>query len=79
MINSASSPEPCSDDPVKVQAFQRFVGWVFVLTGLGFTIAWLLLPLDVANPVAMTCLVAGMIITVSATLRLKRASRLRTN
>ena len=75
----ALSAAHCSGDPARGQAFQRFVGWVFVLTGLGFTIAWLLLPLDVANPVAMTCLVVGMIITVSATLRLKRASRLRTN
>lgn len=69
------SAAQCSGDPIKAQAFQRFAGWVFVLTGLSFTAAWLALPVDIANPVAMMCLIAGMVVTATAIVRLRRAHR----
>jgi len=47
-------------NPASVQAFQRFAGWTWVLTGLGFSIAWLVLPLTVAKPVSMVVLFTGM-------------------
>jgi hypothetical protein len=62
-------------DGGKAQAFQRFFGWVWVLGGLGFTIAWLVLPLEIANGVGMTCMIAAMVITAAATVRLRRAAR----
>jgi len=52
-------------NPARVQALQRMLGWTWVLTGLGFALAWLVLPLDVANPVSDVVLAAGMIVTVS--------------
>ena len=33
------------------QALQRFSGWVFVLMGLGYAFAWLVLPVDQAGTV----------------------------
>ena len=66
-------------DGTKTQAFQRFVGWVWALSGLSFAVAWLVLPLDIANPVAMTCMIAAMVITATAMLRLRRAQRPRTS
>ena len=62
-------------DPARAQAFQRFMGWTWVLTGLSFAAAWLTLPLEVAQPVALTCLFAGMAIVVTALVRLVRSQR----
>lgn len=52
-------------DPARAQALQRLLGWTWVLTGLGFSLAWIVLPPAVANPVSDVVLVAGMIVTVS--------------
>jgi hypothetical protein len=35
-------------DPARVQAFHRFAGWTWVLTGLVFAVAWIVLPLEAA-------------------------------
>ena len=64
----------CSGDPIKAQAFQRFLGWTWVLTGLGYSISWLVLPIGFAKPVALTCLFSGMGITITATIRLLRGT-----
>jgi hypothetical protein len=56
----------------KVQAFQRFAGWTWVLCGLGFATAWLALPEDAAEPVSMALVVAAMIVTIVQLLRLRR-------
>ncbi len=52
-------------NPASVQAFQRFAGWTWVLTGLGFSIAWLVLPLSVAKPVSMALLFTGMFLILA--------------
>ena len=62
-------------DPARAQAFQRFMGWTWVLTGLSFAAAWPILPLDLAERVALTCLFAGMVIMVTALVRLVRSQR----
>ena len=62
-------------DPARAQAFQRFMGWTWVLTGLSFAAAWLTLPLDIAQPVSITCLFAGMAIVVTGIVRLVRSQR----
>lgn len=72
-LTPLSGPQ-CSGDPMKAQAFQRFVGWTWVLTGLAYSISWLVLPFGLAKPVAMTCLFVGMGITITATVRLLRGT-----
>ena len=72
-LTPLSGPQ-CSGDPMKAQAFQRFVGWTWVLTGLAYSISWLILPLSLAKPVALTCLFVGMGITITATFRLIRGT-----
>jgi hypothetical protein len=59
-------------DAARVQAFQRFAGWTWVLTGLGFAIAYLVLPLDVAKPISMVLLMTGMLLVAVQLLRLRR-------
>jgi hypothetical protein len=64
----------CSGDPIKAQAFQRFLGWTWVLTGVGYSISWLVLPIGVAKPAGLTGLLIGMGITITATFRLLRGT-----
>ncbi len=59
-------------DPAKVQAFQRLAGWTWVLTGLGYSLVWLVMPLDLANPVSMVLLMSGMLVVAVQLLRLRR-------
>lgn len=59
-------------DAARVQAFQRFAGWAWVLTGLGFAIAYLVLPLDLAKAVSMVILMTGMLLVAVQLLRLRR-------
>jgi hypothetical protein len=68
------SAAQCSGDAIKSQAFQRFMGWTWVITGLGYSISWLILPMGSAKPVAMTCLFVGMGVTITGTIRLIRGT-----
>ncbi len=61
----------------KTQAFQRFAGWTWVLTGLAFAIAWLVLPLDLAKPVSAVILTSGMLLVMAQILRLRRTPQIR--
>ena len=54
-----------SCNPASVQAFQRFAGWTWVLTGLGFTMAWLVLPVTVAKPVSLALILTGILLVVA--------------
>jgi hypothetical protein len=56
----------------RVQAFQRLAAWTWVLCGLGFTAAWLGLPIDTARPVSIALMAAAMIVTVMGLLRLRK-------
>jgi hypothetical protein len=62
-------------DGAREQAFQRFSGWTWVLTGLGFALAWLALPGAVAKPVSMSVLVGGMLGIATRLVRLRRPLR----
>ena len=64
------SSMPC--DGARVQAFQRLAGWTWVLCGLGFATAWLVLPIDAAGPVSMALCVAAMIVTIVQLLRFRK-------
>ena len=59
----------------RAQAFLRFAGWTWVLCGLGFTIAWLALPVDAAAPISTALMVTAMIVTIVRVLRLRRSQR----
>lgn len=59
-------------DAAKVQAFQRFAGWTWVLTGVAYAIIWLVLPLGLAKPVSVVLLMTGMLAVAVRLLRLRR-------
>ena len=58
-------------NPARVQAFQRFSGWTWVMTGLAYAIAWLALPIDLAQPVSLAVLMSGMLVIVAQIVRLR--------
>lgn len=51
--------------PKKTQAVQRFTGWTLVLAGLGYSLAWLVLPVDLAKFVAMSLVATGLVLVVT--------------
>jgi hypothetical protein len=57
-------------NPGTVQAFQRFAGWTWVLTGLSFALVWMVLPIDLAKPLSVAIIVCGMVLVVAALVRL---------
>lgn len=59
-------------DPARVQAFQRLAGWTWVLTGLGFAVVWLVLPVGLAEPVSLALLFAGILTVATQLVRLLR-------
>lgn len=59
-------------DVAKVQTFQRFAGWTWVLTGLGFAIAWLALPVRAATPVSLALVAGGLFAMLAQVVRLSR-------
>lgn len=62
-------------DPARVQAFQRFAGWTWVLTGVAFAIVWLVLPLELAKPVSLVLLVSAMLAVLGQIVRLRGTRR----
>ena len=68
-VATASSMQ-CSG--ARLQAFQRFAGWTWVLCGLGFSTAWLALPIDAAKSVSTALVVSAMVVTIVRLLRLRR-------
>jgi hypothetical protein len=57
-------------DAARAQAFQRWFGWTWVLMGLAWAIVWLVLPLDLAKPVALVVLFSGILVVVAQMVRL---------
>jgi hypothetical protein len=58
-------------DGSRRQAFQRFAGWTWTLTGLAFAIVWLVLPAGVAKPLSLVFLMSGMLIVAAQVIRLR--------
>lgn len=50
---------PC--DGATAQALQRFTGWTWVLTGLGFSLVWLVLPIQAAQPLSIALIMFGVL------------------
>ena len=53
----------------RIQEGQRFAGWTFVLAGLAFALAWIVLPKDVAEPLSVAFLVGGSLMVFARTWR----------
>ena len=60
-------------DPARVQALQRRAGWTFVLSGLAFAVAWLVLPIAAAEPVSLCVLLGGTLLVAAQVARLRFA------
>ena len=56
----------------QIQAFQRFAGRTWMLGGLGFAIAWLVLPIDLALPVSMAVVASALVLSIVQLLRLRK-------
>lgn len=49
----------------KTPAVQRFAGWTLVLAGLGYSIAWLVLPIEHARIPAMSLVAFGLLLVLA--------------
>ena len=56
--------------PAAEQAARRFAGWSLVLGGIGYMLAWLLAPIEMANLIAGVLLGVGLLLAVLRYLRL---------
>lgn len=52
-------------DSSRKQSLQRFAGWTLVLAGLGYSIAWLVLPVEQARIPAMSIVAAGLLLVLA--------------
>ena len=59
-------------DPARVQAFRRFAGWAWVLTGIAYSLAWLALPTRLAVNATFIIVPLGMLLVSLGWLRLQR-------
>lgn len=59
-------------DGARAQAMQRFIGWTWVIMGLVFAGAWLILPAGIARPVSMAVMAAAAIVIAAQIVRPKR-------
>jgi hypothetical protein len=62
-------------DAARLQAFQRLAGRAWVLTGLAVALAWLVLPVELANPVSTVAIVGGMLPMGLGLMRVLRTRR----
>jgi len=62
-------------DGARAQAFQRFAGWTFVLSGLAYALSWLLLPTALATPVSVSFLLGGTALVAARVIRLRISHR----
>ena len=60
-------------DAARVQAFQRFVGWTWLLTGLTLALIWLFLPVKLAESTTFLVVPSGMLLVGAQVVRLRRA------
>lgn len=56
-------------DAARVQAFQRFMGWTWALIGLSVALAWIALPLALAQTATFVIVPAGIGLTLYRLLR----------
>jgi hypothetical protein len=59
-------------DPAKAQAVQRLAGWIWALAGLAVAIAWLMLPINLAEEMSYLLLPSAILVTVGQAVWLRR-------
>ena len=59
-------------DGARNQAFQRFTGWTWFMAGLTYAMVWLVMPLDVAKPLSVMVVVAGLLLVATQLIRMVR-------
>jgi len=64
-------PMDKAGDPARKQALQRFAGWVMVLGGIGYALAFALVPIDYAAYAAVACGVLAIGIVIARCLMLR--------
>ncbi len=52
-------------EPSRIQALQRFCGWTLVLGGLGYSLAWLVAPIEHAAISAIAILGTGVLMVAA--------------
>jgi hypothetical protein len=62
-------------DGATEQALRRFSGWTWVLTGAGFAVSWLVLPLHLAEPVSVALILGGGFAIAMRIVRLRWTAR----
>jgi hypothetical protein len=60
-------------DPAKVQGVQCLAGWIWALAGLAVAIAWLTLPINLAEAMSFLLLPSAILVTVGQAVWLRRA------
>ena len=60
-----------SCDAAKVQAFQRYFGRVWVVTGLAYAATWLAMPIEMAKPVSLLVMAFGISAVAAQMVRLR--------
>jgi hypothetical protein len=58
-------------DGARTQHFLRLAGWIWVLGGLAFSLAWLTLSVDTAQTVSITAIAGSVVLTIALLLRLR--------
>jgi hypothetical protein len=58
----------------RIQAFQRFSGWTWVLTGLAYSAIWLAAPMSMAKPLSMLVMAFGITAIAAQLVRLWRTT-----
>jgi len=61
-------------DAARAQALQRLTGWMWVLSGLGVALAWIVAPPTVAEPVSVALILGGALAVLARAVWLRRAS-----
>lgn len=59
-------------DPATIQTRRRRLGWAYVLTGLTFTVIWLVLPVHLAGRIGTVLIIAGIFVPSLVMLRYPR-------
>jgi hypothetical protein len=60
-------------DPARAQTLERWSGWTWMLTGLGYAVVWMVAPFDLAPTVSIALVAAAMLLVVARMISLRRA------
>jgi hypothetical protein len=72
-IPKTLTPLAALRDAARVQAFQRSVGWTWVVTGMALAMIWLFLPVKLAESTTFLLVPSGMLLVGAQVVRLRRA------